>query len=131
MNLEADNPFAYINAITGSKEDFTSTDEGEANYPAYMVNRGLSYFRDTVLQANEMNRYYNVLPNALQNQFLLNSIAPRKRFSKWFKSGSDDGIRMVAEYYGYSYPAAKQVFGLHSPEQLDTIKEHLNKGGRS
>jgi len=123
------NPFDYLNAINGSKEDLTSTEQGEKDYPAFMVNRGLSYFRDTVFQANEMNRYNGSLPGRLQFSFLLNSITARKRFSKWFKAEKLGDLEAVKEYYGYGNQKAKDVLDLHTPEQLVTIKEKLYRGG--
>jgi len=49
-------PFEYLNAINQSKENLmvgTNNDElAEKDYSAYLVNKGLSYFSDTVLYAN-------------------------------------------------------------------------------
>ena len=43
-----------------------------------MVNRGLSYFPDTVIYANEMNRFHH-LDGRLQYQFLINTIRKRNQ----------------------------------------------------
>jgi hypothetical protein len=51
-------PFDYINAINANKDIIGSSDnpeEVEKEYTPFMVNRGLSYFVDTILYANEMN----------------------------------------------------------------------------
>ena len=42
------NPFEYLNAINTSKEDIMVDDITEKQYNAFMVNRGLSYFNDTL-----------------------------------------------------------------------------------
>ena len=125
------NPFDYLNAINSTKEDLTSTEQGEKDYPAFMVNRGLSYFRDTVFQANEMNRFQGTLAGRLQNVFLLNSISAKKRFSKWFKADKLGDLDAVKAYYGYSNQKAKDVLDLHTPEQLALLKEKLYRGGTS
>lgn len=125
-------PFDFINAINQSKKDMmtdTDNDElAEKSYNAYLVNKGLSYFPDTILYANEMN-LYSQLDNKPQFAYLLNSIRPRKRFSKWFKNELDEDTKIISEYYQYSIQKAKQVRHLISSEQLNLMKEKLQKGG--
>ena len=48
-------PFDFINAITYNKDDLMVDDWAEKQYAPYIVNKGLSYGADTVIQANEMN----------------------------------------------------------------------------
>ena len=73
-------PFDYLNAINYTKEGLIVDDITEKEYNGFMVNRGLSYFNDTVLYANEMNRYHQI-DNLLQFDFLINIIRKKKRFS--------------------------------------------------
>ena len=49
----------------------------EKKYPAFMVNKVLSGFSDTIMLCNEMNRNH-FLDKDMQFQFLLNSIRSRK-----------------------------------------------------
>ena len=78
-------PFDFLNAINLTKANLMAEDDFVVkDYTPFMVNRGLSYFHDTVLLANEMNRY-SELDNDIQFSFLLNSVTKRKRFSKWHK----------------------------------------------
>ena len=119
-------PFDYLNSINYSKKDIM---EDENTYNSYMVHRSLSYFNDTVLMANEMNRYHQV-DKKLQYQFLLNIVRPRKRFSKWIKPDAYNDIEVVKEYYGYSDEKAKQVLPLLTPDQITTIRKKVYKGGR-
>lgn len=123
------NPFEYVNAINYSKQDVMVDDLAEKSYNGFMINRSLSYFPDTVLAANEMNRYHQ-LDSRLQFDFLINIIRKRKRFSKWDKQKIEDDVKIVAEYYGYSNQKALQVLALLSPEQLEQLKQKVNKGGR-
>jgi NACalpha-BTF3-like transcription factor len=124
-------PFDFLNAINVTKENLMAEDEFTVkDYSPFMVNRGLSYFPDTILYANEMNRNAD-LDNDIQFSFLLNSVTKRKRFSKWFKKDPDtDDVKLVMEYYGYSNEKALQALQLLSPESLEMIKEKLYKGGR-
>ena len=124
------NPFDYVNSINNTKEDIMKDDKDEKVYPAFMVNRSLSYFADTVGLANVMNQYHH-LDHKLQYHFLINIIRKRKRFSKWIKPTTESDIEVVKEYYGYSNEKARQVLSLLSPEQITIIRQKVNKGGRN
>lgn len=123
------NPFEYLNAINDTKKDIMVDDIAEKNYNAFMINRGLSYFNDTVLFANEMNMNAH-LDNRLQFDFLINIIRRRKRFSKWMKPSTASDVEVVKEYYGYSNEKARQALTLLTPEQITMIKKKVYKGGR-
>ena len=123
------NPFEYLNAINYSKQDIMVDDLAEKEYVPFMVNRGLSYFPDTVLLANEMNIRHNV-DYRLQFDFLINTIRKQKRFSKWVKPDSIEAIDAIKEYYGYSNEKARTVLRVLSKEQIDELKQKVYKGGR-
>jgi len=115
-------------SILETKEYALLTDADERSYPAFMVNRGLSYHRDTVLLANEMNRFSN-LDNKLKYDFLLNIVrAQKRRHSKWFKRGADDDLSAVKEYYGYSDAKAYEALKILDDAQITAIKKQLYKG---
>lgn len=122
-------PFDYVNAINYSKKDIMQSSDDEKVYVPFMVNRSLSYFSDTVVIANEMNKYHH-LDSRLQFSFLINIIRKRKRFSKWVKPELENDLESVKEYYGYSNEKARQILSLLSPSQIKQIKEKVNKGGR-
>lgn len=123
------NFFDYLNSINYSKKDIMVDDIAEDEYNSFMVNRGLSYFQDTILCANEMNRYHH-LDSRLQFDFLINIIRKRKRFSKWAKNTDPDALSVVKEYYGYSNEKARQVLPLLTPDQIMNLREKVFKGGR-
>lgn len=124
-------PFDFLNSINVSKVNLLEEDpQAIKNYTPFMINRGLSYFPDTVLYANEMNRFIEI-PREWQFSFLLNTITRRKRYSKWFKAEANSKeIELVMEYYGYSTEKARNVIDLLTQEQLLAIEEKLNKGGK-
>ena len=124
------NPFDYVTSINYTKQDIMNDDHNEKAYPAFMVNRSLSYFADTVGLANVMNQYHH-LDSKLQYHFLINIVRKRKRFSKWVKPQTESDIEVIKEYYGYSNEKARQVLSLLSPEQLTIIKQKVSKGGRT
>lgn len=121
-------PFDYINAISQSKDNLIVDDLSEKEYNPFIVNKGLSYFSDTIFYANEMNSKH-LLDKKPQFLYLLNIVRPRKRYSKWFKNEVIEDIRIISEYFGYSYSKAKQVQNIITPDQLKIIKAKLEKGG--
>lgn len=122
-------PFDYVNSITDTKKNLMVDEETKKAYLPYIVNRSLSYFPDTVLFANEMNKRHH-LESDLQYSFLINTIRKRKRFSKWEKSGKIEDIEVIKEYYEYSNDKARTVLPLLTQEQLLILREKVNKGGR-
>ena len=123
------NPFEFINAINTTKKNMIVDDLTEKAYNAFMVNRSLSYFQDTVLLANEMNRYHH-LDSKLQFSFLINSVRKKKRFAKWAKPTNPNNLEVVKEYYGYSNEKARQVLTILSDGQIEILKAKVYKGGR-
>lgn len=124
-------PFDFINAISDTKINLFDDDpQAEKDYNAFMVNRGLSYFPDTLIYANEMNRLHSI-PKKLQFDFLINSIRKKKRFSKWNKKDPEEkNISLLKEYYGFSNEKAKQALIILTEDQLIKIEQKLYKGGR-
>lgn len=121
-------PFDFINAINFDKKELIVDDWSEKQYIPYIVNRGLSFGADTVIPANEMNSRPH-LDKKLQFDFLINTIRPRKRFNKWVKAEKIEAIELVKTYYGYSTEKARQALSILTSEQLDHLKQKLEKGG--
>lgn len=124
-------PFDFLNSINYTKEDLMSSNlvEDEKQYNSFMVNRGLSYFPDTVALANEMNRYHH-LDNKLQYDFLQSIVRKRKRFSKWNKQEQENDVETIMIRYGYNRIKAESVLDLFSRDQLNSIENSLRKGGK-
>tara|TARA_R100001509_G_C4784399_1_gene187571 strand:- start:221 stop:598 length:378 start_codon:yes stop_codon:yes gene_type:complete len=122
-------PFDYLNAINYTKKDIMVDDIAEKQYVPFMVNRGLSYFQDTVLMANEMNQHAH-LDSRLQFDFLINIVRKRKRFSKWNKPEVATDLDVIKEYYGYSNEKARMVHNLLTDDQITELRRKVFKGGR-
>ena len=122
-------PFTFLNEINFGKKDIIVDDITEKQYNSFMVNRGLSYFKDTAVIANEMNISHH-LDNRLQFDFLINMIRKKKRFSKWNKPQIIDDLDVIKEYYGYSNKQAKAVHNLLSSEQIGELRKKVYKGGK-
>lgn len=117
-----------IPSILQTKEYALLTEQDEKTYPSFMVNRALSFHRDTVLLANEMNRF-TTLDNKLKYDFLLNIVRAQKRqFSKWHKKAQNSDLSVVKEYYGYSDAKAEEALKILSDDQIAELEKQLYKG---
>tara|TARA_B110000503_G_scaffold28507_1_gene45671 strand:+ start:965 stop:1339 length:375 start_codon:yes stop_codon:yes gene_type:complete len=123
------NPYDFVKAINTTKENLIVDAITEKEYNSFVINRSLSYFNDTILYANEMNRYHK-LDNKLQFDFLLNTIRKQSRFSKWGKDSGSKELDVVMEYYGYSADKARKVIPLLSDAQIGELKLRIFKGGK-
>ena len=121
----------YLTAINWSKEKLLDSDDKdwERKYPPFIINKGLSYFSDTVMFANEMNRLHHASKHA-QFSFLLNTIRNKKRFSKWLNATKLKDLDLEKQYYGYSNKKASEALNILTKSQIDYIKERLYKGGK-
>lgn len=120
----------WLNSINYTKKDVMVDEYEEKKYPAFIVNKCLAPFPDTLLYVNELNRLHG-LDNRLQYDFLLNSLRKRKRFAKWMKVSKIKDLDVVKEYYGYSNEKAKQALDVLTEEQIKIIKIKLTKGGKN
>lgn len=120
----------YLNAINNTKERLMDSDDPawKKKYPAFIVNKCMSYHVDTLLEANIMNGLHH-LPNDMQFNFYINIVRPKKRFSKWYKSNIAN-IDVVKKYYGYTYEKARQALSILDSEQIKKIKSIMEIGGR-
>jgi len=120
----------YLNAINFTKKNLMDSDDElwKKKYPAFIVNKLLSAFSDTIMLVNEMNRNH-FLDKDMQFQFLLNSIRTKKRYSPFLRASKLKEIECVKEYYGYSNDKAKSALDILTKDEIKLIKEKLYKGG--
>ena len=123
--------FDFLNAINDSKKDLIKEDPNtEKDYIPFMVNRGLSYFPDTILFANEMNQHASI-PKDWQFAFYLNGVNKKKRFSKWHKKDTNsEHIQLIMKEYNYSAEKASRALELISDVQLNALSVKYSTGGR-
>jgi|TARA_B100001094_G_scaffold329660_1_gene392896 hypothetical protein len=120
----------WLNSINFNKNDLTEDDEHVIkSYPPFIINKCLSGHIDTVLYANEMNRYH-FLDKDMQYKFYLNILRKRKRFSPWIRKDKVSDLDIVKQYYGYSNEKARQVMRILSTEQINYMKQRLDIGGK-
>tara|TARA_R110002012_G_scaffold253682_1_gene432741 strand:+ start:690 stop:1085 length:396 start_codon:yes stop_codon:yes gene_type:complete len=120
----------YLNAINYTKESLLDTEDEsvEKEYTPFVVNRCLSYFIDTVLYVNEMNR----LPHTdkkMQFDYLLASIRKNKRYSKWLRRESEENLDLVKQFYGYSDSKAREILDIITEKDIIWMKQMIDTGG--
>lgn len=119
----------FLTSINSSKENLVEKEPlCEKEYIPFVVNKCLSYFPDTIFYANQINVRPG-LDKKMQYDYLRLSVSRRKRFSKWFKEEKNDNIKLIQEYYGYSYRRAKEVLECLTDDNIRTIKDSLKTGG--
>jgi hypothetical protein len=119
----------FLTSINSSKENLVEKEPlCEKEYIPFVVNKCLSYFPDTIFYANQINVRPG-LDKKMQYDYLRLSVSKRKRFSKWFKEEKNDNIKLIQEYYGYSYRRAKEVLDCLTDDNIKTIKDSLKTGG--
>ena len=119
----------WLNSVNFTKENLTEEDPSVIkDYPPYIVNRCLSGHLDTVMFANEMNKFPN-LDKDLQYHFFLNTLRKKKRFSPWLRKEKVTDLEIIKQYYGYSNEKALSAVKILPPDQINFIKERVDFGG--
>ena len=106
--------------MRGSEND----ELAEKEYVPFITNKALSYHTETLLYSNEMNRYA-FLPNKLQYEYLLHSVRPGKRFSKWAKKNDWDNILLIARYYQCNPQRAQEIMATLKESDIEEILEEM------
>ena len=119
-------PFDIADAVRSTKKYLA---EEELPKGMFMVNRALSYQRDSLFYAQEMNLNPQ-LDSRLQFDFLYHSIRKNttKSKGKWGKREKNTDIELIIEYYGYNYQRAIEASRILNKEQLSYIKQKLYRG---
>jgi hypothetical protein len=97
-------------------------------YPAFVVNRCLSFFNDTILYANEMNCKWQT-DKKMQFDFYRFGLRKKKRFSPWVKKETEENIQLIKAVYGYTDSKAQEVLNILGPSDLDILRMSIHKGG--
>ena len=123
------NPFEYVNQILQGKKQLIVDGATEKLYEPFLVNRALSYHKDCIMYANEMNRRH-FIDKKLQNDFLINTIRSYKRpFNKWIKAEKSEDIACIKTYFGLSDAKAREALKHLNEEQILELKEKTDIGG--
>ena len=119
----------WLNSINFNKNNLIEEDPSTIkDYAPYIINRCLSGNIDSILFANEMNKY-SFLDKDMQYSFYLNTLRKKKRFSPWLRKEKVTDLEIIKQYYGYSNEKASNALKIITPEQINFIKQRLETGG--
>ena len=119
----------WLNSINFNKTNLIEEDPSTIkDYAPYIINRCLSGNIDSILFANEMNKY-SFLDKDMQYSFYLNTLRKKKRFSPWLRKDKVTDLEIIKQYYGYSNEKASNALKILTPEQISYIKQRLETGG--
>jgi len=119
----------WLNSINFNKTNLIEEDPSTIkDYAPYIINRCLSGNIDSILFANEMNKY-SFLDKDMQYSFYLNTLRKKKRFSPWLRKDKVTDLEIIKQYYGYSNEKASNALKILTPEQINYIKQRLDTGG--
>jgi hypothetical protein len=125
-------PFDFMNAVSHNKKDLIGDSDypnlTEKEYNAYIVNRGFSFFEDTILHSNEMNQRIHLF-NRAQFDYYRAVLRPRKRFSKWHKASKDADLDAIQHVYSCNRGIAKMYLKVLSKEDLKKVHAKMETGG--
>lgn len=122
------NPFDFLNEINHGKNNIIKDSDNPElvarDYNSYVINKTLSYFADTLNDANQMNLYPH-LENDIQFDYLINKIRSRKRFTKWSKPENDENLQILSQYFRINLNKARDAMAILSAEDIDAIKTKI------
>jgi hypothetical protein len=118
------NPFDLVKAINEKKEV-----EHKFNYNPYLSNMAFSYSMDTVMLANEMNKYPRLSPR-MQFDFMYGTVTKGRRFNKWYKEETIPHLEAVMKYFNYSKRKAIEALEVLTQDNIRDIIKSQDTGGR-
>lgn len=91
------------------------------DYVPYLVNLALSYYMDTILYANEMNKRPE-MPKEMQYKYLVKNVRKYRRpFQKWIKRESLEEVEAVMQYFNISREKSIDALQVLTRKQKDEI----------
>lgn len=123
-------PFDFIKDLSKEKTNLLEKDYGTNNpdYNQFMINKGFSYFSDTILHADQMNSLPQ-LENLMHNKYYLEALPSRNRFSKWHKPSKDEDITVIQQVYKCGKRRAMEYLLILSKEQMSDLRKKCETGG--
>jgi citrate lyase beta subunit len=117
-------PFDYVKNINTKAE----YDYDLSGYVPFLTNRAFAMHLDTIMLAEEMNHYHQLLPQ-FQYDFYYAAVRRGRRFGFPKKVEEHPQLKVVMDYFNYSRTKAEQALELLSESDLCEIRRAMDKGG--
>jgi hypothetical protein len=126
---EVKSVFDFVNDIGFTKE-YLYTEQTKSKYESFIVNRAMSQHSDSIMYANEMNKYPE-LNKVLQHDFYFYVLSRKKRYGKWAKADKEDEavLNLIIKHYKVNRVHAKQYLELMTDENIKALKNTYEVGG--
>ena len=125
------NPFDVVKNVNEKGEVLIQTDQDERDYKPFVVNKALSFIQGCLPYVEVINRFQCLDPK-MQYLFYYHGIPKGKRFGKWMKNEKSlADVQMLSEFYCINTRNAEVYLSILSEEQVEVIREKMNKGGRN
>lgn len=123
--------FDFVKDICEQKQ-YLFNESTEYAFVPFMINRALSQNVDTIMWANEMNKFRHGT-SEMVHDFLFYSIPKKKRYNKWAKANNEDNekIELLMKHYNVNRRVAISYLALLTEQQLADIQQRNNIGGKS
>lgn len=130
----AANLFEYLNAMSHTKVHNMKGTENDAmaekDYDGFMTNRAFSLHADSILFANEANKFTDI-DKLMQYDFYFYGLRAKKRFSKWPKKEKLEELEVVKKAFGYNNKHAREALAILTHQQINSLKQKQETGGQS
>lgn len=117
------NPFDFVKLINNGKG---TVPEDIEDYVPFLTNRAMSQHIDTLLLAQDMNRYHE-LPKRQQFCYYASTVRPKKRYGTWHKSEKDEDVDFIQTKFSCNRKRAKEIKLLLTKEQIASLKDQTPK----
>ncbi|AER70238.1 clamp loader of DNA polymerase [Salmonella typhimurium phage PhiSH19] len=127
--MAAPSLFDYLGALNSTKENLLMTEDPEIRkaFDPFMTRRGLAQSKDTLVVAEQMNRFHAITP-WMQWNLAFHSIPAKRRYGKWSKKGAmDPDVKLISEYYYISPEKASEYVRFLPKEVLAEIKAKVER----
>jgi len=120
----------FLPDLTQHKVNLLRQDpEAEKDFQAFIINRAMSMHLDCVLYANEVNRRPTMTKQMVYDYYI-HSIRKGKRYG-WAKKTNVADVKLIMDYYGYNESKALEALRILKPEEIETLRQRMNKGGKT
>lgn len=119
----------FINDLSYDKKDLSRKypEEFQANYIPFIVDSIFSDNVDTVLYANEINKFSGILKQQHYDYYLF-SIKKKKRYFYRREKNNVEFLKEICEYYNIVEWKGKELLKILSDEKIQSILKIITVG---
>ena len=99
-------------------------------YKAFVINKALSFHKDTIMHANEMNEF-SFLDDDMQYRFYREGIPKGNRYGKWMRADDPSGVvELLKKRYRINNQLALAYSKLLSENDIQQLYDSNAEGGK-